>query len=147
MKSHRFRILFALLALTGFAGANCRPWRHKSPEERAEWIVKRITKELDLNDAQQQTLGRIKDEFIAKHKASRPQMEAQFHALSELIRADSIDQAKLNEIRKKHKAHREAMENFLIEKATEFHKVLTPEQRARAADLVQKYFRRFAGEK
>lgn len=148
MKSHKYKKLFAVLALTALAGMNaCRPWKHKSPEERAEWIVKRITKELELNDAQKQTLGRIKDEFIAKHKADRPQMEAQFNALGELVRSDSIDQAKLKELRKKHQAHRESMETFFVEKATEFHRVLTSEQRVKAADLMQKYFRKFAGEK
>ncbi|MFZ5629094.1 MAG: Spy/CpxP family protein refolding chaperone [Spirochaetota bacterium] len=148
MKSHKYKKLFVVLTLLSLAGMNaCRPWKHKSPEERAEWIVKRITKELDLNDSQKQTLNRIKDEFIAKHKSDRPQMEAQFAALSELVRADAIDQSKLKDLRRKHQAHRESMENFFVEKATEFHKVLTSEQRAKAAELMQKYFRKFAGEK
>ncbi len=148
MKSHKYKKLFAIIALFSLAGMNaCRPWKHKSPEERAEWMVKRISKELDLNDTQKQALNRIKDEFIAKHKADRPQMEAQFAALSDLVRSDTIDQAKLKDLRKKHQAHRESMENFFVEKAIEFHKVLTPEQRVKAADLMQKYFRKFAGEK
>jgi len=148
MRSHKYKKLFAIIALFSLAGMNaCRPWKHKSPEERAEWMVKRISKELDLNDTQKQALNRIKDEFVAKHKADRPQMEAQFAALSDLVRSDTIDQAKLKDLRKKHQAHRESMENFFVEKAIEFHKVLTPEQRVKAADLMQKYFRKFAGEK
>lgn len=74
-------------------------------------------------------------------------MEAQFAALSDLVRADTIDQAKLKDLRRKHQAHRESMENFFVEKATEFHKVLTSEQRVKAAGLMQKYFRKFAGDK
>ncbi|GAB4431357.1 MAG: hypothetical protein OHK0011_14200 [Turneriella sp.] len=148
MKSHKHKSLFFVLTLISLAGMNaCRPWKHKSPEERAEWMVKRISKELDLNDAQKQTLNRIKDEFIAKHKADRPHMEAQFAALSDLVRADTIDQAKLRDLRKKHQTHRESMENFFVEKAIEFHKVLTSKQRAKAAELMQTYFRKFAGEK
>lgn len=148
MNGHRHRKLFRALALCALAGTiACRPWKHKSPEERAEWMVKRISKELDLNEAQKQTLNRIKDEFIAKHKADRPQMEAQFAALTELVRADTVDQVKLKDLRKKHQTHRESMENFFVDKAIEFHRVLTNEQRARAAELMRKYFHRFAGEK
>lgn len=139
---------FIFLLLFSLAGANaCRPWRHKSPEERANWLVKRISKELELNESQKQALGKIKDEFLAKHRAERPQMQEHVRSLSDLVRAETIDQAKLAELRKKHRAHREAMENFFVEKALEFHKILTPEQRAKAADLLQKHFARMAEDK
>jgi Spy/CpxP family protein refolding chaperone len=148
MKTHKYKKLFVILSLFSLACINaCRPWKHKSPEERVEWMVKRISKELELNDAQKQTLNRLKDEFIARHKADRPQMEAQLAALTDLVRADTIDQAKLKDLRKKHQAHRESIENFFVEKAIEFHKVLTSQQRVKAAELMQKHFRKFAGEK
>ncbi len=148
MKFHNYKKISFVVALFAIATMNaCRPWKHRSPEERAEWMVKRISKELELTDAQKQALNRIKDEFIAKHKADRPQLEAQIAALSELVRADTIDQIKLKELRKKHQAHRESMENFFVEKASEFHKVLTPEQRAKAAAWIQDHFRKFTEHK
>lgn len=149
MKNRKLRLTLALLLglslLAGFAG--CRPWKHKSPEERAEWLVKRINKELDLNDSQKQTLQRIKEELIAKHNAEKPQIQQQFSELNQLIRAETLDQAKLKELRKRHQAHREAMEALFVEKVVEFHKVLSAEQRNKAADLMQKHMKRFMGEK
>lgn len=137
-----------LLMLVMFFGVSaCRPWKHKSPEERANWLVKRISKELDLSEGQKQVLNKIKEEFLAKHRSERPQMQENVRSLSELVRSETIDQAKLAELRKKHRAQRESMENFFVEKALEFHKILTPEQRAKAAELLQKHFARMTDEK
>lgn len=150
MKSHEYRYkrLFAIIALLSLTGMNaCRPWKHRSPDERVASMVERISKALNLDASQKQILERMKAEFIAKHKADRPQMEAQFAALSDLVRSDTIDQAKLKTLRKKHQAHRESLENFFVEKAIEFHKVLTREQRSKSADMIMEHFRRYAGEK
>lgn len=142
------RAVIVIAALASVAAAtNCRPWKHKSPEERAEWMAKRITKELDLNDAQKQVLNKIKDEIVAKHKAEKGNHELQFKEMTGLLRADTIDTTKLTALRKRHQAQRESMEALFVEKALELHKVLTPEQRNKAADLLEKYMKKFSGDK
>ena len=52
--------LIALLAII-----NCR---HHSMEQRAEWIVKKVSSELDLDDKQKTELQRIKKEILDKRK-------------------------------------------------------------------------------
>jgi len=142
------RVLVVVASLASVAAVtNCRPWKHKSPEERAEWMAKRITKELDLNDAQKQVLNKIKDEIVARMKAEKSERQQQFKEVPTLLRADTIDNGKLTAIRKRHQAHRESMEALFVEKALELHKVLTPEQRNKAADLVEKYMKKFSGDK
>lgn len=125
----------------------CRPWKHKSPEERAEWMTKRVTKELDLNDPQKQTLAKIKDELLAKYKADKPARDALFQEMTALVQAESIDKAKLQDLKKRHVAQREAIENLFLDKVVEFHKVLTPEQRTKAAKSLEKHAKHFSGEK
>lgn len=125
----------------------CRPWKHKSPEDRAEWMTKRITKELDLNDAQKQTLAKIKDELLAKYKADKSARDAIFQEMTALVQTDSIDKARLQDLKKRHVAQREAMENLFMDKVVEFHKVLTPEQRVKAAKSLEKHAKHFSGEK
>lgn len=142
------RVLLVLVALSAVAGVtNCRPWKHKSPEERAEWMAKRIAKELDLNDSQKQVLNKIKEDVVAKHKADKANHAANFKELTALIRSEKIDNAKLAELRKRHQQHRESMEAMFVEKALELHKVLTPEQRNKAADLLEKHMKHFGGDK
>jgi Spy/CpxP family protein refolding chaperone len=125
----------------------CKPWKNKSPEERAEAITKRITKELDLTSVQIVTLTKIKDEMLAKHKADKPERDAQFKTLTELVRSESIDRAKLSELKKRHVAMRDRAEELFLDKVIELHKILTPEQRAKAADALLKYEKKFSGEK
>lgn len=135
------------LVLAASVFVYCRPWKHKSPEERAEWMTKRIHKELDLNDAQDQTLKKIKDELLAKYKADKPARDALFQDMTALVQAESIDKAKLQDLKKRHVAQREAMENLFMDKVVEFHKVLTPEQRVKAAKSLEKHAKHFSGEK
>lgn len=142
------RVLVVVATLASVAAVtNCRPWKHKSPEERAEWMAKRITKELDLNDSQKQVLNKIKDEIVAKHKAEKGNHEIQLQEMTTLLRADTIDNARLTALRKRHQAHRESMEAMFVEKTLELHKVLTPEQRNKAADLMEKHMKKFSGDK
>lgn len=142
------RIMMTTMAILLTAAVmHCRPWKHKSPEERAEWIAKRISKELDLNDTQKQTLNKIKGEVLARHKAEKVNRDLQFGELTKIMRADTIDNTKLTEIRKRHQAQREGVEALFVEKAVELHKVLTPAQRNKAADLLEKYMKHFSGEK
>ncbi len=142
------RMLIVMASLASVAAVtNCRPWKHKSPEERAEWMAKRITKELDLNDAQKQVLNKIKDEIVARMKAEKSDRALQFKEMTGLLRADTIDKTKLAALRKSHEAQRESMEALFVEKALELHKVLTPEQRNKAADLIEKYMKKFSGDK
>mgnify|MGYP003597251757 CR=1 FL=1 len=145
-KGFLVRILVVGAALMSVAAVtNCRPWKHKSPEERAEWMAKKISKELDLNDAQKQVLNKIKDEIVAKHKAEKSNRDLQFAELTKLIRSETIDNKKLTELRQRHRAERETMEAMFVEKALELHKVLTPEQRNKAADLLEKHMKHFMG--
>ncbi|MCS6972725.1 MAG: Spy/CpxP family protein refolding chaperone, partial [Leptospiraceae bacterium] len=63
-------------------------------------------------------------------------------ALAELVRQETIDQAKLKELRRRHQARRLALEDFFIEKALELHKILTPQQRAKAAELLINHWKK-----
>lgn len=146
--SRRFgiRIATVVTALTLVATLlYCR--KHRSAEERAEWMTKRITKELDLNDSQKAKLQTIKDEILARHKASKEPRAALMQEAITLVRSDALDKAKVADLKKRHAQLHNARKDFFIEKVIEFHKVLTPEQRNKAADLMQKFSKHFSGEK
>ncbi len=147
-KAFLARVVIVIAALASVAAVtNCRPWKHKSPEERAEWMAKRVTKELDLNDSQKQVLNKIKDEIVARMKTEKADRGQQLKEVTTLLRADTIDNGKLTALRKRHQVHRETMEALFVEKALELHKVLTPEQRNKAADLIEKHMQKFSGDK
>jgi Spy/CpxP family protein refolding chaperone len=125
----------------------CKPWKNKTPEERADTLTKRITKELELNQAQIGTLTKIKEEMLAKHTADKAERDAQFKTLTEIVRAQAIDRSKLSDLKKRHVAMRDNAEELFLDKIIELHKVLTPEQRVKAAEALVKYEKKFSGEK
>ncbi len=140
-------MMMVFAAVAAVTAISCRGWKHKSPEERAEWVTKKITKELDLNDQQKQTLQAIKSDLLAKHAAERGERDAQLQQLTALMRQNTIDKARLADLKKKHRQMRDKAEDYFLEKIVEFHGVLTSEQRNKSADLMQKYFQKFMGEK
>jgi len=113
---------------------SCRPWMSHSPVERAHFIAKRISKELKLNDAQKAVLEKIKLEVIAKWQQNEIERNKLFASVTELIKSENPDRAKIDELQKKHRLLRSNTEDFMLEKILEFHKILTPEQRAKAAE-------------
>ena len=57
--------IFSLALIAVFAFSNCR---HRSLEQRAEWIVKKISSDLSLDDKQKSELNRIKKEILDKER-------------------------------------------------------------------------------
>ncbi|EMY79347.1 putative lipoprotein [Leptospira weilii serovar Ranarum str. ICFT] len=125
-----------LLAVALFAGG-CR--YHKSPEKRAEFIVKKITSELDLNDSQKKELYRIKDEILSKRKELKLQgPRIPTDALAE-FRQPSLDEKKINKAFELEMNKMTEMRTFMTKKAIEFHAILNPEQRNKLVDLITEF--------
>ncbi|TGK33772.1 hypothetical protein EHQ12_09805 [Leptospira gomenensis] len=113
--------------------------RHYSPEKRAEWVVKKITSELDLNDSQKKELYRIKDEVLAKRKDLKlhgPRIPAE--VLAE-FRQPALDEKKINKQFETEMNKMTEMRTFMTKKAIEFHTILTPEQRNKLVDLITEF--------
>jgi protein CpxP len=137
-----FRKLFALLAVTGLgAGAaslisGCH--HHRSPEEKAAWVVKKISGELDLTDAQKPKLQAIADFMVNERKIHESQREENYAFALAQVRGERLDRSeverrinrKLDDM--KQKAPR------LVELVSEFHASLSPEQREKAATKLEK---------
>lgn len=125
-----------LVAAALFAGG-CR--YYKSPEKRAEFVVKKITSELDLNDSQKEKLYKIKDEILSKRKELKlqgPRIPAE--ALAE-FRQPTLDEKKINKSFELEMNKMTEMRTFMTKKAIEFHAVLTPEQRNKLVDLITEF--------
>ena len=116
---------------------------HRAPlEKKAEWIAEKVADKLDLTDDQKTKLNSIRDEIVAKLKESRPSHMKMGEEMIAQVRSEKIDteaiKAKMDEMDKK----RDETRNFVIDKVAEFHAILTPEQRTKAAELLEKFHSR-----
>ncbi len=132
---------FLAIGLIGLAAgvlfAGCR--HHRSMEDRADWMANRVSSKLDLDDKQEQTLSRIKDELVSKHKSQAAERARLATDAETLIRSAQMDKAKVKELQTRHQALHGEMETLLAEKIIEFHAVLKPEQRNKAADILRDF--------
>jgi Spy/CpxP family protein refolding chaperone len=120
-------------------------WAHGDPEKKVNWITKKISSELDLNDTQKEKLNSIKEEILAKHSEfkSTNKREEHLNRFLEEIKKDSLDREFLVEISDEKMQHFEEIRSFAVEKLIEFHAILTPEQKEKLAEKITEFHEKF----
>lgn len=133
------------MIIGGVSFTACRRHHPPSFQKFTEFITKKLTKELDLNDTQKAVLEKLKNEVIAK----RQELQVHGHGeripkeLVEEIRKEKIDEAKAQKYFEAESAKHIALRGFILKKFIEFHSVLNPEQRNKLGDLILKMQKRF----
>lgn len=119
------------------AFGNCR---HHSMIDRADWVVKKLSKVLDLTDKQKVEVERIKKEILDKRNELNVKMIPE--ELVDQIRLTQIDEAKVNKVFDDNDAKRVEMRVFMTKKFIEFHAILTPDQRNKLADKIMEILKK-----
>ena len=130
-------IMIMLVTVTAVMVSGC----HRTPEQRAERMVMHIAAELKLDDTQKARMEKIKDEFLAKRPEMSKLREETVKEANELMRSPEIDKARLNALLEKNKAFANDMIGFVAAKFTEIHDMLTPEQRDKLVNMIEKHHR------
>jgi Spy/CpxP family protein refolding chaperone len=136
-------ILGLLAIFLVFSG--CSASRGQPLEKKATRIANRISKELDLTESQKAELNQIKDDIVGKIKskeniAQRKEIRTAFF---EMFKGDSLTKEKLMDLYQKNEGAQKEMREFLMDKLAQFHKMLTPEQRTKFVDWMEKFAKRF----
>jgi len=134
-KSYVIMIVMAALAALVLTGC------YRSPEQRAEYMVKRMSSELALNDTQKAQLEKIKDEFLARRPEMANMRAETVKEANELMRSPEIDKARLDALVEKSQKGANDMILFISAKFTEIHDMLTPEQREKLAKHMEEHMR------
>ncbi|MDH5548156.1 MAG: hypothetical protein OEZ43_21480 [Gammaproteobacteria bacterium] len=142
MKFRKLFIPFALLAGIGTLFlSGCT--RHHSPEDKADYIVHKISKKMDLNEDQRSKLEAVKDEIMqhhAEHKAYKQQM---IDDLIAEIEKPELDQNVLLGMVNHHKMTVEKVSPGVIEKLAVFHASLNDEQKKHMVEKIKIFRKHF----
>ena len=142
-RRHWFWILglvAAAVGALGLAGCGRHGCRHAhDPAQRAEWITKKITSELDLNDAQKARLELVKEEFLAQHEKRKQEREEAFQTVLAQIRSKQLDTEKLQALIQQRHKHMEEVAPSVLKKIADFHASLSDEQKEKAAKKFEKF--------
>jgi protein CpxP len=111
-----------------------------TPEERADFFVSRIASSLDLTKEQVDKVNKIKDELLARTKTSSGERETTYKELIEMVKNDKLNRDSVENFINKREAKMKELKPFIIDKIVEFHYILTPEQRNKVAEKLDKFF-------
>jgi Spy/CpxP family protein refolding chaperone len=136
-------ILLTVFITVTAVGITACGHRHHSSEERAEWLVQRITDSLDLNDAQQAKLQAIKQEFEQGMKKYHEQRQAFYDRLLEDVQKPQLDKQLLLDMVDSRKQAYDEIAPRLIDKVIDFHASLNAEQKQKIVEHMQKFREHF----
>ena len=137
---------FPLFAVTAGAlllsGCHHRRGWHSSPEDKADWLTKRLGKELDLSPDQKAKLDKIKGEILARKQDFRALHDGIHKEALSQLRAGSVDEAGLNQSLEAREAKAKELRAFLVSEFAQFHALLDAGQREKLASRMESLERR-----
>ena len=131
--------IFAVMAGCGHHFA------HKTPQERADRIVKSISDELKLNDAQLAKLNALKDELLAVRGESRKKLGAIPKTVEELLSQPTLDQARVLAMVKERTQEVNDKAPQIVAAFAGFYDSLTPAQQKKLHDEFTERMERYQG--
>lgn len=136
LKKGLFSVLMVSLIFSVAFFTGCRS---EGQGRGAEFAVDYITEVLDLTEAQQRHLNQIKDEFMEKRDQMRADRAKHYDEIIALLGSEEIDQERVRAIIAEQRAQMDEMIDLAVVRFTEFHRTLTPEQKAKLVKKVESF--------
>lgn len=89
-------LLIAGGALLTTSVVACHGVHSATAEEKSEWVVGKVTRELELNERQQATLGRLKDEVLMTRTAMKRNKQGNLDDIQSMLAQPNFDRDKAN---------------------------------------------------
>lgn len=134
----RYTGITTLLTIIILSLSACGHHRH-DPEDKAAWMVKKITRKLDLNEDQQAKLKAVSDEFVAHHLAQKDKKKEHMELLMAEVRKPELDKSVLNAMFEERHGHMRELAPKIIDKLAIFHVSLDDEQKEKLADKLEHF--------
>ncbi len=133
--------IFAVLGLIATLGVAIGVTYHHfyGPEHRAEWIVKRISSKLDLDTTQSAKLQAVIDTVNSLRQDKFKSHEQVLDQIRNSIKSDTLDKQLLLGMVNEHADTVKQLAPAVIDKLAEFHASLTPAQREKLADHLDRF--------
>lgn len=128
----------ALIALGLFSGCGHRMHKSGDPEKKANYIVKRMTKTLNLSELQSSEVRKIVNDLMSKGQELMGDKQKHHAVLLEQLRSDQLDMDLISAMADEKTGQIDEMISLMITKFSELHAILTPEQRTKLADHIEK---------
>lgn len=139
MKLIRRTIIYmtgAALLATGVLACN-HGMHYGTAEERGEWMLQKVSKELELNEIQQSRLAEVKDEFIEVRNTMRSDREQTRANVLAMLQQPTLDRDKANAIIGQHLETINSRAPVIIDAIGNFYDSLDDAQRAELREFIE----------
>ncbi len=135
----RNKIIIAAVASIAILGGVAACGHHGSPEERADYMVEKVTSKLELSDAQVVELEQLKDELLNVRKSWLEERETVHNQVDTLLSQPTLDQQQaLNMVRERTDSISQKAPQVVTALAG-FYDSLDPEQQAMLREKIQEH--------
>ena len=86
----------------------------------------------------------MRQEFLAKQPAMKKTREETFDQLITMMRTPSLDKSRITSLAEQNKAQADDLIGFIFSKYSEFHAMLSAEQREKAAQEMERWRRKIS---
>ena len=113
--------------------------RHHGHDRGAEFAVDYVTEVLDLTDEQQAHLNQIKAEMMEKREQMHASNAKHYGEIIAQLGSEEIDQERVKVIIAEYRAQMDEMIDLAVVRIAEFHRTLTPEQKAKLVKKIESF--------
>ena len=131
-------ILIAGGALITVGVVACNHGMHfGTAEERGEWVVQKVSKELELNPVQQANLEAVKDGFLDMRSTMRSDREQTRGEVLAMLQQPTLDRDRANAIVAQYLEKASTQSPLIIEAIGDFYDSLDDNQRAELTGFIE----------
>ena len=125
--------------------AACKHKMHSaSAEERGEWVVEKVSEELELNDNQRVKLVAVKDEFLDVRKSMRSDRQQTRTEVQAMLKQPTLDREKVNAMISQKIATINTRSPAIVDAIGNFYDNLDDSQRAELSEFIEEKMERHA---
>ncbi|MDH5377092.1 MAG: Spy/CpxP family protein refolding chaperone, partial [Gammaproteobacteria bacterium] len=118
-------------AIAGTLAACGHGWSHRSPEEKADWLVGKVAKKMDLNESQVQKLNIVKTELLALKQSMKQRHDENHAELKAMLSSNVLDEQKMSDMVKGHTQAIDEATPAVVAAFSSFYASLNDDQRAK----------------
>ena len=116
--------------------------QRKTPQQKADYVVKKVSSRLDLNEAQELKLEKIKVKALAIHARNKSTKEEMFGKVKGMILSDKLDEGEVKDLMSQRRQLIDEVVPEVLPDIIDFHASLNAEQKKDVVKFMDKIKKR-----
>lgn len=119
--------------------------KNKTPEQRAQFVMRKIERKLDLNEKQKEKLEKVKDRMLVIYKQKKSNKEDFHKDVKKLLIQDKMSEVEVKSLLDRKRNHIDTLLPEVLPEIIDFHASLDLEQKEKLVKFIDKLSKRRRG--